>query len=153
VVSGLMVGVGGIAGWAAVAPLTMAAIPVFAFLALWEIGGRNLPNDLADVAVDSRVGIKTVATVFGPNVSARATLGVSIAALVGLAALQLPPVVIAGSLAVGIWAMLIPALALVRTPTSGEAGRYFNRASLLPALVLAVAMLGLALPLLAGAGG
>lgn len=152
VVSGLMVGVGGIAGWAAVAPLSLGAVPVFAFLALWEIGGRNLPNDLADVEVDSRVGIKTVATVFGPQVSAWATLGVGLASLAALAVLQMPLIVTVSSLAAGVWAMLIPAVALVRSPTSDEAGRYFNRASLLPALVFAAAMAGLALPSLVGVG-
>src|SRR5664279_1691357 len=74
VVSGLMVGVGGLAGWAAVAPITPSAITFFAFLAFWEIAGRNLPNDLADVGPDSRTGIRTVATVFGERASALAIM-------------------------------------------------------------------------------
>jgi 4-hydroxybenzoate polyprenyltransferase len=152
IVSGLMVGVGGLAGWAAVAPLSVEVLPVFTFLALWEIGGRNLPNDLADVQVDSQVGVKTVATVFGPVVSARVTLGVAIATLVALATLQQPPMLIASSLALGVWAMAVPAVALTRSPTSAQAGRYFNRASLLPALVLAAALAGLALRWLGGVG-
>jgi 4-hydroxybenzoate polyprenyltransferase len=152
VVSGLMVGVGGIAGWAAVAPLSLGVLPVFGFLALWEIGGRNLPNDLADMKVDSQVGIRTVATVFGPQVSARATLGVALATLIALAALQQPLAVTIVSLALGVWAMAVPAVALLRSPTSEQAGRYFNRASLLPALVLAAALAGLAVWTLGGIG-
>jgi 4-hydroxybenzoate polyprenyltransferase len=144
IVSGLMVGVGGLAGWAAVAPLSLAAVPVFAFLALWEIGGRNLPNDLADVDVDRPLRITTVATVFGRQVAARATLGVGLATLGALLFVQEPLIVTVASLAVGVWAIALPGVALVRAPTTEEAGRYFNRASLLPALVFALALLGLA---------
>ena len=89
-VSGAMVGVGGLAGWVAVAPLTSRAVPVFAFLALWEIAGRNLPNDLSDIVADSRVGIRTVATVFGERTSASATLAGAVATAAAVAALPLP---------------------------------------------------------------
>jgi len=144
IVSGLMVGVGGLAGWAAVAPLSTGAVSFFAFLVLWEIGGRNLPNDLADVASDRAVGLQTVAAVFGPRVSARATLCVAALAVLALAALPQPLAATVLALCAGAWALLAPAVRLVRTPTSEEAGRYFNRASLLPALVLATAFVGVA---------
>lgn len=143
VVSGLMVGVGGLAGWVAVAPLSAAAIPFFGFLALWEIGGRNLPNDLADLTADSAVGLTTVATVFGARASAAATAWVATATLLVLAFLGQPLGVTVVSLAFGVWAMGLPAVALVRTPTSTQAGRYFNRASLLPALAFAATFVGL----------
>ena len=146
VVSGVMVGVGGLAGWAAVAPLTWAALPTFSFLALWEIGGRNLPNDLADLASDSRVGIRSVATVFGPHVSAISTLAVGVGAAGALVLVQTPMTVRAVSVALAVWAMTLPAVELVRDPTSEQAGRYFNRASLLPALVFAVVLLGFLAP-------
>jgi len=134
VVSGLMVAIGGLAGWVAVAPLSLAAVPFLAFLALWEIGGRNLPNDLSDVAADSAVGLTTVATVFGAQASAVSIAGVGVAAVVALALIAQPVPATLASVALGIWAMVVPSVALVRTPTSAQAGRYFNRASLLPAL-------------------
>ena len=137
VVSGLMVGVGGLAGWAAVGPLSLDAAPFFAFLALWEIGGRNLPNDLADLVADSAVGIRTVATTFGPRASARATAVVSFAALVPLAMLGQPWPVSLACFVAAAWALVLPAVELLRSPTSEQAGRYFNKASLLPALVFA----------------
>lgn len=140
VLSGLMVAVGGLAGWVAVAPLTARALPFFFFLALWEIGGRNLPNDLSDLVADSRVGIRTVATVFGTEVSAGATAAVSVATFVPLGMLALPMWATAVSFVLGIWALFLPAVDLVRTPTPAQAGRFFNRASLLPALVFAVAL-------------
>ncbi len=143
VVSGVMVGLGGLAGWAAVAPLSIAAAPIFAFLALWEIGGRNLPNDLADLAADSAVGLTTVATVFGARASAMATVWVAGATLVALALLGQPVVVTVVSLALGVWAVGMPAVALVRMPTSAQAGLFFNRASLLPALAFAVTFVGI----------
>lgn len=135
VISGLMVAVGGLAGWAAVAPLTGDAAPFFVFLALWEIGGRNLPNDLSDLDADARVGLRTVATVFGPVVSSELTAAVALATIVSLAWLSQPPVVTVILLVMGLWAMGRPALQLLHTPTSAQAAGYFNRASLLPALM------------------
>jgi 4-hydroxybenzoate polyprenyltransferase len=143
VVSGVMVGVGGLAGWAAVAPLTLAALPFFFFLAFWEIGGRNLPNDLADLAADSAVGLTTVATVFGPRVSAAAASIIAALALIALALLGQPLVTTLALLALGLWAMGLPVVDLARTPTSQQAGAYFNRASLLPALAFAAVLVGI----------
>ena len=41
VLSGVMVGFGGLAGWVAVAPLRWSALSLFVFLACWEVGGRT----------------------------------------------------------------------------------------------------------------
>jgi len=142
VVSGLMVGVGGLAGWAAVAPVTAAALPFFIFLAVWEIGGRNLPNDLADLTADRAVGLTTVATVFGPRISAVATAGAAFVTLIAVGLLRQPLLVTLASLAAGMWAMGVPVVALLKTPTSAQAGRYFNRASLLPAIMFVATLLG-----------
>jgi 4-hydroxybenzoate polyprenyltransferase len=139
-VSGLMVAVGGLAGWIAVAPLSPAALPFLSFLALWEIGGRNLPNDLSDMAADRAVGLTTVATVFGPRKSALSTAWIGAAAIAALGLTMRSPTTMLASVGLGIWAMGVPSVALVRTPTSAQAGRYFNRASLLPALVFLVAL-------------
>jgi len=141
-VSGLMVGIGGLAGWVAVAPLRLDAAYFFAFLALWEIAGRNLPNDLADIEADSRTDIRTVATVFGPAASAKATLVGAVATIASVALLPAPVGPLVASLLFGLWTMGVPAVGLVREPTSGRAAAYFNRASLLPALMLPVLILG-----------
>lgn len=135
-VSGLMVGVGGLAGWVAVAPLSAGALPFFAFLALWEIAGRNLPNDLADLADDSAVGIRTVATVFGPRVSARATAVAAWATLVPLAFLGGPALATALAFSAGVVMLGVPALVLAAEPNRDRAAIYFNRASLLPPVVM-----------------
>lgn len=140
VVSGVMVGVGGLAGWVAVSPLDGRAAAFFAFLALWEVAGRNLPNDLADVEADARVGIRTVATVFGWRASAVATAAGGVATLAALAFTPLPMPAKAASLGFGAWAMAFPAARLAARPSPRLAGEYFNRASLLPALVFLPAL-------------
>jgi 4-hydroxybenzoate polyprenyltransferase len=142
VVSGVMVGLGGLAGWVAVGPLERQAIPVFVFLALWEIGGRNLANDLADLGPDSAVGIRTVATTFGPRAAARANLLLASATVVSIVALQLSSFALVAGLACGAWLVVLPAAILLREPTSARAGWYFNRASLLPVAVLVCALAG-----------
>lgn len=137
-VSGAMVGVGGLAGWVAVAPLSWRAAPVFAFLALWEIAGRNIPNDLSDVVADSRTGLRTVATVFGGRVAARAVLAGAAATVAAASLLPVPSWASSALVALSVWVVLMPALALVGRPVAEQASAYFNRASLLPALVLPV---------------
>ncbi len=139
-VSGAMVGLGGIAGWVAVAPLTARALPFFALLAVWEIAGRNLPNDLADIAADSAVGLRTVATTFGPRVSARATALGAFATAALCLALPAPALVRVAALAACAWSMIAPVLGLAADPAPLRAGAYFNRASLFPALAFAAAL-------------
>jgi len=142
-VSGIMVGLGGLAGWAAVAPLTAGAGYFFGFLALWEIAGRNLPNDLADIDADRKVGIKTVATVFGKRASAYATVVGALATIALVATLPIPVTPRLAGIGIGVWSMGIPALVLAGTPSSIQAAAYFNRASLFPALALAALLLSM----------
>jgi 4-hydroxybenzoate polyprenyltransferase len=140
IVSGVMVGLGGLAGWAAVAPPRWNALPVFAFLALWEIGCRNLANDLADLGPDLAVGIRSVATTFGAVVAARATVVVAVAVLVSVPFLGLGTVALVLALVSGAALVAWPAAILVRQPTSARAGWYFNRASLYPVAILLAAV-------------
>ena len=140
IVSGVMVGLGGLAGWAAVAPPRWSALSVFAFLALWEVGCRNLANDLADLGPDLAVGIRSVATTFGPVIAARATLVVAVAVLLSVPFLGLGTVALTLALVSGAALVAWPAAVLVRRPTSARAGWYFNRASLYPVAILLAAV-------------
>ena len=65
--SGLMVGVGGLAGVWAVTPAPGLAMVIvfFAWAFAWEIGGRNIPNDWSDLEEDRHLGIKTVPVRYG----------------------------------------------------------------------------------------
>lgn len=141
-VSGVMVGLGGLAGWLAVAPLTAGAVAFFLLMAAWEIAGRNIPNDLADLTADTAVGMTTVPTTFGARVAARATAAGVVVTLALCAVQPGPPAIAVAAVLATAWAMGVPAMALLRTPTPEQAGRYFNRASLMPA-VLFVAVLAL----------
>jgi len=137
VVSGVMVGVGSMAGWVAVAPLEWRAVWPFLFLAFWETCGRNMANDLGDVEFDRQVGIATVAVRFGA-VAAGRLIFAGAAATVALAVTL--PMPAAGRLlaaAAGVWAMLIPGWRLVRRRAEpAAAAAYFNHACLYPVLVL-----------------
>lgn len=140
-VSGVMVALGGLAGWVAVAPLSWRALSFFGFLTVWEIAGRNLPNDLADKAPDASVGLRTVATVWGPRASAAAIAWGSAATLAFVAALPAGALGRLVNVGAAGWAMGVPALGLLRSPTSERAGAFFNRASLLPTLLFVTALL------------
>jgi 4-hydroxybenzoate polyprenyltransferase len=140
-VSGLMVAAGGLAGWVAVARLSWAAASFFAFLVVWEIAGRNISNDLADIRPDRAVGIRTVATVFGEDAATRGILVGSIAAPMTLLALPVSLPARVACAAVGVWAMTAPAIGLAEAPSSSGGAAYFNRASLLPAIAFVVVLI------------
>lgn len=144
IVSGVMVGMGGLAGWAAVAPLGWSAVRVVVFLALWEIGGRNIVNDLSDVVSDARVGIRTVATTRGARTAARVAAAAAALTLAAAALLPMPLLAVLLALACGAWSLGWSSIELLRSPTSLQAARSFNRGSFYPALVLVSALIGLA---------
>ncbi|GAB4244088.1 MAG: hypothetical protein Kow00129_03540 [Thermoleophilia bacterium] len=130
--AGLMVGLGGLAGWFAAGGPAAGAPALLILLAVWEVAGRNLPNDLADASADRPLGITTVATVFGPHVAGRWILAGSL--LMPLLALLQPGswtlrLVLAGA---ALWLMAIPALGLVRSADEAQAQAYFNVASFYP---------------------
>ena len=142
VAAGALVGFGGLAGWAAVAPLSPRALTVFGFLALWEIGGRDIARGLVDVEADRRRGVTTVATVYGPLAAARAACVVGFAALAATVTLPMT----GGSLndlalVAGVFVVAWPGAKLWHEPTSAEAAAYVDRVSLYPAAVLLVALL------------
>jgi 4-hydroxybenzoate polyprenyltransferase len=137
--AGIMVGLGGLAGWLAVGTMGPPAGAFFALLLVWEIAGRNLSNDLADRHGDALVGITTVATVFGPAASRVGILtGALIIPFVG--ALQQGTALLRALLGLACLAtMTVPAIRLWRRGEA-DAQRYFNQASLLPPLALVLAL-------------
>jgi 4-hydroxybenzoate polyprenyltransferase len=131
---GAMVGLGGLAGWYAVKGLDLYALSLFLLLTFWEIFGRNLTNDLADLSHDAPLGIKTLATVHGPKWSARVSFAGTVAIL-PVAALQQGSFVLRLLLVVvAAWTMTLPAFELFRAPGERAAQRVFNRASFFPPL-------------------
>jgi 4-hydroxybenzoate polyprenyltransferase len=152
-VNGLMVGVGSLAGWLAmtgeVRPGEM--IVLFLWMFAWEIGGRNIVNDFADLEEDVRLGIKTVPVVFGPRIAAQLVLGFLLTANVAALALQLLSglslAYLAGAAGAGLYLLLWPGIRLLQSPLPQNAMALFNRASLYPPAMLLVLVASLYMPL------
>ncbi len=150
--TGAMVGFGALAGWVAVTsrvrPWEMAL--VFLWMFAWEIGGRNIVNDFADVEEDVRLGIKTVSVVYGPGVAARLTfmfLAITAAASLALELLSHSSLVfLAASAAAGLCLLIWPGVKLLRSPTPENAMGLFNRASFYPPVMLGLLLATLYLP-------
>jgi 4-hydroxybenzoate polyprenyltransferase len=148
-----MVGVGALAGWVAmtdeVRVTEMATL--FCWMFAWEIGGRNIVNDFADVEEDSRLGVKTVPLVYGPRLAAWLTFYFLVATNVAALALQplsqLSVTYLLGATAAGLYLLLWQGFMLLRTPTPQTALALFNRASLYPPALLMVLIASLSLPL------
>ena len=142
VAAGATVGLGALAGWAAVAPFAPRALTIFAFFALWAIGGCDIAHGLANVDADRFGGASTVATVRGPLAAARAACVLSFAALVATIALPMTAGMVNNlALAVGVVIVALPGAQLWHRPTSAEAVAFLGRVSLYPAAVLLVALL------------
>lgn len=144
VVNGVMVGVGGLAGWFAmtneVRPAEMTV--VFLWLFTWEVGGRNIVNDFADLEEDERLGIKTVAVEWGPRAAAALAFGAIVAAASAAALLWwvagLDVAYLVGSVVVAGVLLLRPGITLVRRPAPPQAMALFTHASFYPPAMLAV---------------
>ena len=151
-VSGAMVGVGALAGWVAMTNEVRIGemLLLLLWMGAWEIGGRNIVNDFADVEEDVRLGIQTVPLLYGPRVAARVSMvflvltflsGCAVYFVSGLGLLYL-----IGTAAVGVYLLVLPGLKLMRSPRPETAMALFNGASLYPPAILAVAIASLYLP-------
>lgn len=139
---------GALAGWLAVAwpqKVSSTFILFITWTFLWEIGGRNLPNDFNDLEEDKELGIKTVPVVFGPQKAAQIififlTLTyISSIFLVFTANLAL--VFSLATLALGFFLLLIPAYQLLKVPTAKMSVKLYNRSALYPMSMLLIFML------------
>jgi 4-hydroxybenzoate polyprenyltransferase len=158
ILSGVMVAAGAVAGWFALRQdvdwLRFALL--FGWVAAWEVGGRNIPGDWADVQEDSRLGIKTVPVVYGLKRSAvlvSILLCLTILGGVGLMALSWASfglLGLVGAIIAGGYALLGPGARLMRDPSPSAALALFNRASAYPVLILVSALAGLAIRELGG---
>jgi 4-hydroxybenzoate polyprenyltransferase len=148
-VSGVVKTAGGIAAVFAVEPNPSFGflLVLFLWLLSWEIGGQNVPNDLADLDQDRDLLARTVPVHFGANDASRIVL-YSLAAAIGfsmvlfwvtpagLGFLYLPGALIAGSIL-----LLLPARRLAEHQTAPQASALFNRASYYPLAMLLVVLI------------
>ncbi|HUW42056.1 MAG TPA: UbiA family prenyltransferase [Rectinemataceae bacterium] len=144
--SGLMVGVGGLAGVWAVSPSPRLGMVLvfFAWAFTWEVGGRNIPNDWSDLEEDRHLGIRTVPVRYGQKNAMIISLAIGGAmAILGLLFPLVSPIphawaYLAAVLLVSVIFLLLPAIRWLREQTSASALAFFNMACFYPLVVFAM---------------
>jgi 4-hydroxybenzoate polyprenyltransferase len=128
-------------------PPVQFMIVIFLWIAFWEVGGQNIPNDLVDMAEDGRLGAKTVPVVYGPNAAVVVVLATLIAAfmlglgLVFLSPLQLKGLYLLGGILSGAFFLLLPLRRFIQDREPSKAINLFNQASLYPVGILLTTVL------------
>ena len=150
-VSGAVKTSGAMAAVFAVDPQPSAALLIALFLTLffWEIGGQNIPNDLADMEEDRRLQARTLPLHLG--VERAVTLaGVTLAAAVVLNVIvfQLSPLPQRSffallALVASCYLLIWPGLRLFQCRERSIAMALFNRASYYPPVMLALVLISL----------
>jgi 4-hydroxybenzoate polyprenyltransferase len=147
--SGVVKTAGGIAAVFAVEPNPPLSflLVLFLWLLSWEIGGQNVPNDLADLDEDRDLAARTVPVHFGAAGAARialysltATLGFSML-LYWVTPATFNPLYLPGAFLIGLCLLIPPARRLTQTQAASEAAALFNRASYYPVAMLIVVLL------------
>ncbi len=147
--SGVVKTAGGIAAVFAVEPhpSPIFLLVLFLWLLSWEVGGQNVPNDLADLDEDRSFQARTVPVHFGAQSAARIAL-YSLGATVGFSQLlywatpaALHPLYLPLALVASFTLLIPPARRLAATRAAPEAAALFNRASYYPATMLLVVLL------------
>ncbi len=148
---------GAIAGVFAVDPYPSPGFValLFMWVAIWEVGGQNIANDIVDMQEDRQVDAKTVATVKGiPESTFFLLAAVSMAVFGGVAIYWLAgdgvgclyPV---GAACLGWWLLMRPAHAIYSAPGPDAAATLFNRASYMPICFLLLVLTSIYAPRLA----
>jgi len=152
--SAIVKATGGLAGVYAVDPNPQITFVVFLFLwlAAWEVGGQNIPNDIVDMEDDAKVAARTTLTEKGMHdavfvilaaVSMAALAGVGLYCATGRGGGFIYPVAAA---VIGWKLLLRPARQLYRNPGPKTAADLFNRASYMPAAFLVLVVLSILVP-------
>jgi 4-hydroxybenzoate polyprenyltransferase len=112
------------------------------WIALWEVGGQNVPNDLVDMQEDGRLGAKTIPVVYGPSFSVTIIFAALIASsvlglgLIFLSPLKMKGVYVVGAILSGLFFLLIPLRRFLSDDDTSKAINLFNQASLYPLGIL-----------------
>ena len=113
-------------------------IMVFIWIALWEVGGQNIPNDLVDMHEDGRLGGKTIPVVYGSSISVVVIMVTLIASfvlglgLVFFSPLSLKGIYLVGAILSGLFFLLLPLKKFLAEKDTSKAINLFNQASLYP---------------------
>jgi 4-hydroxybenzoate polyprenyltransferase len=144
IVSGVVKTSGGIAAVFAVEPHPPLSLLIVLFLWLffWEIGGQNIPNDLAEMEADRRIGAKTLPVRFGSEGTSHLIFGSLLMTLImgiflfRLASARFELSFVLASFMVGVYLLILPAFRLLKTKKPRHALVLFNRASFYPLALL-----------------
>lgn len=150
-VSGAVKAAGGLAAVFAVEPNPPIGfvITLFAWLFTWEIGGQNIPNDLADLEEDRALGAETVPVRFGMEKAGRFVLYTLGAAtffsflLYAATPARLGPMYLPGAAGAAGVLLLWPAFSTYRTRSTDTARVLFNRSSTYPLTMLILVLLSI----------
>ena len=139
---------GALAGWMVVAePNTTTFVLFGVWTFLWEIGGRNVPNDFNDVEEDAALGVKTIPVILGRAAAGKIvfiTLTASVLVSIPLIImLEMPMLFFVGALAVAIYVLLIPGYQLMRDPRPEVSRRLYNKSAIYPLVLLLLLMVNL----------
>jgi 4-hydroxybenzoate polyprenyltransferase len=143
---------GGVAAIFAVNPRPSPGFVVLFFLwiAFWEVGGQNVPNDLVDMEEDGRLGARTIPLVYGTHVAVFVMLVALVAGVVlGFGVVFASPLprkwlYVLGATVSGVVFLLLPYRTFLEQGDPGKAVNLFNRASLYPLGILVTTVLCLA---------
>lgn len=146
VLSGLMVAVGGLAGVYAVTSRPSPGLVILFMLwaALWEIGGRNIPNDWSDMDEDIHLGTRTLPIKLGRESSAHISLVICFLVVACSAAFplvvpfRLVPLYELAVLLAGLFLLILPALGWLKARSVESGMLFFNRACFYPLAIFCV---------------
>ena len=148
----MAVTLGALSGWLVVArgPLNITTFLLFGvWTYLWEIGGRNVPNDFNDVDEDAALGVKTIPVVLGKARAGKIVFWALLASfLVSLPLLVLtgmPLIFIGGEVLISFYLLLIPGYALLRDPRPEISRKLYNKSAIFPLVLLLLLMVNLLL--------
>jgi len=148
-ISGVVKTAGGIAAVFAVEPNPSLGflLVLFLWLLSWEIGGQNVPNDLADLEQDRDLQARTVPVHLGAKDAVR-IVRYSLALAIGLSMLlfwvtpaAFGGLYLPGALTAGFFLLLLPAKRLAETQAARQASALFNCASYYPLTMLIVVLI------------
>lgn len=148
----LAVTLGALSGWLVVAPAPLDTAPFILFgvwTYLWEIGGRNVPNDFNDVDEDAALSVKTIPTILGKARAGKivfwALLASFLVSLPLLVMTGMPLGFIGAVVLVSLYLLLIPGYALMRDPRPEISRKLYNKSAIFPLVLLLLLMVNLLL--------
>ncbi|UCG14048.1 MAG: UbiA family prenyltransferase [Deltaproteobacteria bacterium] len=128
-------------------PSPTFVVLIFIWIALWEAGGQNIPNDLVDVREDRSLGARTIPVVYGPGIAVVTMIVALIAgSVLGLGVVFVSPleqkgVYVLGGVLSGVLFLLLPLKRFLSQNDTSKAINLFNQASLYPVGILSTTIL------------